>query len=246
MENNILAVVDGRNITQSDFYELLQSIGQNAQQFQSAEGQKQLVDELVMQELLYSDALAKGLDQQPEFIQALEHMTRTLLKQYAMNCLLSPVDATEEEIKAYFESHMDLFKKPETATASHILVDSEEKATEILKEIKAGLDFKDAAAKYSSCPSSAEGGSLGEFTRGRMVPEFDAVVFDMTPGEVSEPVKTQFGYHLILLDSLTPAGEAHFEDVKGQIKEQCLLAKRQALYLAKKEELSKVYSIEIK
>lgn len=246
MENKVLAIVDGRAVTQNDLYELLQNIGQNAGQFQNAEGQKQLVNELVMQELLYSDALAKGIDKDEEFLSALDHMKKTLLKQYALNQLLTSVQITDEEVNTYFEAHQDLFKKPETASASHILVSTSEEATSILDEINQGLDFSEAAKKYSSCPSKAEGGNLGEFTRGRMVPEFDKAVFTMTPGEIAGPIQTQFGFHLIKLNTLTQEGISSLEEVNPQVKEQCLLAKRQALYLEKQEELQKIYSVEIK
>lgn len=246
MENAVLAVVDGREITQADLYDLLQNIGQSAAQFQGPEGQKQLVDELVMQELLYSDALAKKLDQDAEYTYAVEQMKKNLLKQYAMNKLLTSVEATEDEVKTYFEDHGDQFKNPETASASHILVATKEEATSIQKEIQAGLDFKEAAKKYSSCPSSNQGGDLGEFTRGRMVPEFDKVVFSMTPGELSDPIQTQFGYHLIQLNSLVKEGASDFESSKDKIKEQLLMVKRQDLYVQTREALEKTYSIEIK
>ncbi|PHV71681.1 peptidylprolyl isomerase [Sporanaerobium hydrogeniformans] len=246
MENKILAVVDGRNITDADLYELLQSIGQGASQFQSPEGQKQLVNELVMQELLYSDALSQDFDKEPAYLQALERMKKSLLKQYAMNKLLTAVHVSAEEVKAYYEAHKDAFKTPETASASHILVATEDEATHILTEIQNGLAFDEAAKKYSTCPSSAQGGALGEFTRGRMVPEFDKAVFAMTPGEIAGPIQTQFGYHLIQLDQLVKEGEADFEAVKAKASEQCLLAKRQDIYIQKQEELQKIYNVEIK
>jgi peptidyl-prolyl cis-trans isomerase C len=246
MENKVLAVVDGRDITQNDLYELLQNIGQNAGNFQSEEGQKQLINELIMQELLYSDALANNYNQDKDFMDAVEHMKKTLLKQYALNKLLNSVEASAEELTTYFESHKSQFKKPETAIASHILVATKDEALSVLAEINSGLDFKEAAAKYSSCPSKAEGGNLGEFTRGRMVPEFDKAVFAMKAGEISEPVPTQFGYHLILLESLSEESVPMLEEVAPQVKEQCLLAKRQALYLSKQDSLQKLYAVEIK
>jgi len=83
------------------------------------------------------------------------------------------------------------------ATARHILVDSEEKCNEVKAEIEAGLSFEDAAKASSSCPSSAQGGDLGKFGQGQMVPEFDKVVFNDEVGVVHGPVKTQFGYHLL-------------------------------------------------
>ena len=81
--------------------------------------------------------------------------------------------------------------------ASHILVKTEKEANEILEQIKAGKDFAELAKKYSQCPSGKRGGDLGYFGRGRMVPEFENAAFSTPKGEVSKPVKTQFGYHII-------------------------------------------------
>lgn len=84
------------------------------------------------------------------------------------------------------------------ATASHILVKTEQQARDLKTQIEGGAAFADLAKQHSSCPSSRQGGSLGTFGKGDMVPEFDKVVFgDLAIGKVSEPVKTQFGYHLI-------------------------------------------------
>lgn len=84
------------------------------------------------------------------------------------------------------------------ATASHILVATQEQALDLKKQIEGGTSFADLAKKHSQCPSGRQGGSLGEFDQGDMVPEFDKVVFGSLPiGQVSEPIKTQFGYHLI-------------------------------------------------
>ncbi len=87
------------------------------------------------------------------------------------------------------------------ATARHILVDSEEKAQQLKTEIENGADFADLAKQHSSCPSGAQGGDLGKFGRGMMVPEFDKVVFSAPINEVQGPVKTQFGYHLLEVTS---------------------------------------------
>ncbi len=90
-----------------------------------------------------------------------------------------------------------------TATARHILVDSEEICLELKKEIEEGADFADVAKANSSCPSGASGGDLGEFGPGMMVPEFDAVVFSAPVNTVQGPVQTQFGYHLLEVTSRT-------------------------------------------
>ena len=84
-----------------------------------------------------------------------------------------------------------------SASARHILLESEEKCIELKNEIENGADFAEAAKKHSKCPSGASGGDLGEFSPGQMVPEFDQVVFNEEVGKIHGPVKTQFGYHLI-------------------------------------------------
>ncbi len=89
------------------------------------------------------------------------------------------------------------------ASASHILVDSKEKCEDIKKQIDGGTSFAEMAKEHSSCPSGKQGGALGEFTPGQMVPEFDTVVFNEEVGKVHGPVQTQFGYHLIEITSRT-------------------------------------------
>ena len=81
--------------------------------------------------------------------------------------------------------------------ASHILVEKQSQALKVLEELKTGGDFKELARKYSTCPSGKRGGDLGQFGRGQMVREFEQAAFALKPGQVSEPVKTQFGYHVI-------------------------------------------------
>ena len=90
-----------------------------------------------------------------------------------------------------------------SAAARHILVNTEEECLKLKNEIEAGTDFAESAKKHSKCPSGTEGGSLGEFNPGQMVPEFDKVVFHEETGKVHGPVKTQFGYHLIEITSRT-------------------------------------------
>ncbi len=87
------------------------------------------------------------------------------------------------------------------ATARHILVDTRETCQELKDKIEAGADFAAIAAEYSNCPSGKQGGDLGRFSPGQMVPEFDRVVFSAEVGKVHGPVKTQFGYHLLEITS---------------------------------------------
>ena len=134
-----------------------------------------------------------------------------------------------------------------TVSASHILVETEEAALEILGKIEGGaMSFEDAAREYSSCPSKDAGGSLGEFGRGQMVPEFDSAVCSMEVGEVTKtPVKTQFGYHLIKLNSKTDSATIPYEEISGEIMNALLLEKRRAAYESKINQLKIMYPVDI-
>ena len=116
----------------------------------------------------------------------------------------------------------------------------------ILAKIKAGeISFEDAAKENSSCPSKANGGNLGDFEKGQMVPEFDAAVFAMEVGEITDaPVKTQFGYHLIKLNKKNPAKTPEFEAIAGEIKQGLLGEKRQKAYESKISQLKILFPVD--
>ncbi|KXZ40666.1 peptidyl-prolyl cis-trans isomerase C [Alkalithermobacter thermoalcaliphilus JW-YL-7 = DSM 7308] len=244
MENIVLAKVGNKQITKDDFEFFKKGLNpQVLMQFNSEEGQKRLLQELVNQELFYLDAIDNKLNEDPEYIKEIERIKAGFLKQYAINKVVMNVTVTNEELKTYYEENKDLFKSEEMAKASHILVDTQEKANEIIDEINSGLSFEEAATKYSNCPSSAQGGDLGIFPRGRMVPEFEEAVFSMNIGQISHPVKTQFGYHIIKLSDKKEAGYKTFDEVKNQISQQLIAQKQEKAYLDKINELKGKYEI---
>lgn len=245
MENKILATVDGRDIRQSDIQMLMQNLGQNAAQFNHPGGQEQLLEELISQELIYSDAIEQKMDEETEFKDVLNQMKHDLLVQYAVSKLMSSITVSDEEAKKYYETHSSQFSKEKSVLASHILVPTQEKAEEILEEIKNGLSFADAAGKYSSCPSNESGGSLGEFGPGRMVPEFDKAAFSLKVDEISEPVKTQFGYHLIKVEKIFEAKESIYEEVQDQVKNQYYSEKQKETYENKQKALKEKYTVKV-
>ena len=134
-------------------------------------------------------------------------------------------DPTEDEVAAFFEAHKAEFVTPPQVLCQHILVKgSDDAALDKIKAIRerivnGGADFAEEAKKNSDCPSGQEGGSLGWFGRGMMVPEFDKVAFEMKKGEVSGVVSTQFGYHIIYKADEKGGGEQTLVDVHDQIKD---------------------------
>lgn len=245
-QRDTLATVDGREIARKDVEVLLSSLNpQTAAQFQSEEGTKNLVGELVNQELFYLDALENGLDREPAYLEEVERAKSGILKQHALNRLLNQAAVTEDEILAFYTANQARFGASAGIKASHILVDSEEKAQSIAGEIKEGLAFADAAKKYSSCPSNQAGGDLGFFSHGSMVPEFEAVAFALEIGEMSAPVKTQFGWHLIKVTDKREAASKSLDEVRDQVARHLMSQKQQELYQQKVSELMGKHTVKV-
>jgi len=245
-KDKVLAKVNGRKITESDLEKVLSSLPQQqAMQMQGEEGKKRLLNELIAGEMFYLDAVEKELDKEEEFQNILKETKENLLQRYAVQKVMDDVDVKDEEAKEVYEQNKDKYISDEKVSAKHILVDDEEKCKEIKEEIDNGLDFSDAAAKYSSCPSSKKGGRLGEFGKGQMVPEFEEVAFNMEEGEISDPVKSQFGYHIIQLDKKVPAEQKSFNEVKEQVKQQLLQQKQFQVYNDNVQKLRGKYNVEM-
>lgn len=246
-ENKVLASIGNVDIHESDVDAYLKSMNpQMAIQFQGDEGKKHILDELVRQELLLMDAMDKKMDEDEEFKKVFADTKKSLLKSYNFSKTIEGVEVSEEDMKKFYEENKRFFKKPESVHAAHILVDEEEKAADLAKQARDGADFGELAKEHSSCPSNQNGGDLGSFGRGQMVPEFDEKVFDMKDGEISDPVKTQFGYHVIKRIEGSPEGERSFDEVRGEIQMELNRQKQQERYLEKVNELEKKYKVEYK
>jgi len=170
-----------------------------------------------------------------------------------------PDATTEEEVKKYYDDHIENMKQQESVTASHILLqfdgdpDEAEKAAlktkleGIRKDIVDGkISFEDAAKQFSNCPSSAQGGNLGEFTRGKMVPEFEKVAFAAKVGEISPVFETQFGYHIVKVAEHQEEKTYPYDEIKDRIREfleQREQAETHKAYIAKLRETAKIETL---
>ncbi|TCN27768.1 peptidylprolyl isomerase [Mesobacillus foraminis] len=146
--------------------------------------------------------------------------------------LLKPeVKVTEEEMKTYFDENKESFNEQEQVEASHILVDDKKTAEEVAQKLADGEDFAELAKEYSTDASNAEsGGELGYFSKGEMAAEFEEAAFSMAKGDISDPVKTEYGYHIIKVTDKKAAIEAVYEDHKEDIKEILFDQKLQSEY----------------
>lgn len=247
MENKVLAIVNGNELTEKDIQRSLVRFPKETQEYyKTEEGKKQFLDQIINFELIYNYALDNDMKKDPEYIEQLEFIEKDILTQIGVKNLMADVDITEAEIQQYYESNSEMFKGEETASAKHILVDTLEQMEEIKSEIDKGMAFEEAAKKYSKCPSSAQGGNLGSFTRGRMVPEFEKAAFELEIGEISEPVKTQFGYHLIQLDEKSSQELKSLEESRQMIVKNILNQKQNEKYVSAVTELKNKYTVELK
>ena len=245
--DKILAKVGALTVSEREVDEFLAELGQRGQGYNNPEGRKAILEQIISSKLLLLDARHNLLETEPEYKAELAKLRENLLINYAGNKVIAAVKVNDEDVKKYYEDNLDKFKQGETVNADHILVDSEEKALEILAKIESGeLSFADAAKEFSSCPSGQRGGNLGDFGRGQMVPEFDKAVFELEVGEVTKtPVQTQFGYHLIKLNSKSDATVMPFEDVAPQLTDIVLNEKRREAYERKINQLKILYPVEL-
>lgn len=154
------------------------------------------------------------------------------------------IDVSEEEMKTYFEENKESFDQKEQVKASHILVEDEATAKKVKEELDNGKDFAELAKEYSTDSSNAaNGGDLGYFGKGEMAEEFEKTAFALEAGAISEPVKTEFGYHIIKLVDKKAEKAAEFEEHKEEIKELLFDQKVQAEYTNWMEEKKAEYEI---
>jgi peptidyl-prolyl cis-trans isomerase C len=154
-----------------------------------------------------------------------------LISRYVETNFASKATVSEEDIHAFYDKNPDKFKQNETVKASHILIGVDAKATadekkkarkkaeKLQKEVAKGADFAALAKTNSTCPSAAQGGDLGFFGKGQMVPAFEKSAFALKVGGISPVVETQFGYHIIKLTDKKPASSVDFKDAKTKIEE---------------------------
>lgn len=228
-----VATVNGEAISKDKLYDHMVSQNGTA-----------ALDELVTETLIHQEADKANLEatredideelevvkanfpSEEEFAAALEQygmtqesLERQIVMQVLLRKLVAPqVDVTEEEVKSEFDTQKQQFTEPEQIRASHILVESEAKAKELLEQIRGGADFAQLAKENSTDGSAAQGGDLSYFGRGDMVPEFEEAAFALKKDEVSDVVKSQFGYHIIKVTDVPK--DWTFEGKKEELEKQ--------------------------
>ena len=236
--SKVLAKVKDYEVTEAMLQEVMESLKakQNIE-ITSDEEKASLLDELIARQLIVEDAMDSGVINTEDF----QRQYRDFVFQYSLEQLFKTIKVTEADCQVFYDKNPEKFQEA-TIRAAHILVETQEKANELLVAIRDGADFSQLASENSSCPSKEQGGDLGEFGRGQMVPEFEEAAFALKVGEVSAVVKTQFGYHLIKL--LDKKEAIPFSEVKEQIGQYLKSKTQNELYTQFTAGLKSKYSVE--
>jgi parvulin-like peptidyl-prolyl isomerase len=241
--SDILVTVNGKNITKQEAEQFVAAAQPNAHFSQLDKAQQNMIKQRLIEKVLFTELAKKeGVEKNPEFIKNMEKIKEELLVNMWMKLQLDNIIVSDSEAKEFYEKNKDKFKQPETVTASHILVKTEDEAKAIIKELKPlkGAKLKEKfvvlAKEKSTGPSGPKGGSLGTFKKGQMVPEFSKAVWALKDGTITmKAVKTQFGYHIIYLEKKNPAQPVPYEMVKDKI----IMSLKQQQFAAKIAEMAK-------
>ncbi len=236
--NPVLAKVNGQEIRQSDVTIAEEELGPSLAQMDPSTRKDNVLSFLIDMKIVAKAAEDKKVADREEFKSKLAFARNRLL----MDSLLGTEGKealTDANMKKVYEDAAKQISGEQEVHARHILVESEDEAKKIAEELKKGANFAELAKKSSKDPGAADGGDLGFFTKDQMVPEFSKVAFELEPGKISDPVKSQFGWHIIKVEEKRNRQAPSFDQVKPQI-EQYVVRKAQADYVTKLREAAKV------
>jgi len=252
-----LVTVNGTKITQEDVDTILMSATQGRLNQLEPEKQikfrKEVLQQLIAKTLIYEDATKNGILQSKEFQAEYKKVQERAKKEVAIQIWqkkeFDKVKISNKKLQSYYNENKGEFKEPESVHARHILVASEMDANEIISQLKSlkgpklKKKFIELAKAKSTGPSAVEGGDLGTFTQGKMVPEFNEEVFKMKVGTISSAVKTQFGYHIIYLEAKNKAKNLTFKEVKPFIEQRLKMEQFKDTMKSKMDALQKKATI---
>ena len=216
-DEKVIATVNGKALTETDMKQAEQEIGQELGSLPEPTKRRVLIEFLIENQLFAEAADGEKLGEGAGFESRMQYWKRRALREaYFDNSIKSAVG--EDTARKYYEEQVKQLKPEEEVQARHILVDTKEKAEEIIGKIKAGGDFAALAKENSKDPGSKEdGGMLGFFGRNQMVPEFEKAAFELKKGEISAPLQSQFGWHVIKVEDRREKKPPSYEAVKDRL-----------------------------
>lgn len=243
-----LAKVGNTVITEADIEREIKNLPDFVQKmFEGVSGRERFLEELVKRELLYQEALKKGLDKDLAYQKKLEDFKKINLVGLLLEKEIeTKTKVSDKEIRDYYEKNKEDFAPVSQVRLSHILLNTEEEAQKVLERLKKGEDFGQVAKKSSiDTVSAKKGGDLGFFSKGEIPPEFRIAAVRLKTGEVSEPIKTKSGYEIIKVTDKKVGQVIEFEKIKNLISQNLLAEKQKESFDSYMEELKKKYKVEV-
>ena len=233
----VLARFDGTVITQDQLRKKLAALPNDLRSVMS-QRKKEFVEELVSEHFLLKEAVRRGIDRIAEVQDLIEAARKKIIvAKLVENEVDKKVAVDPKNVERYYESHKEEFTTPLLVRASHILVKTEPEAAAIKQELDQGADFEEIARHRSLDATAIRGGDLGFSQKGRFVPEFEEAVYQLKKGQISDPVKTQFGFHIIKLTDVSEPGIRDFRAVKRLVEERLFRERRSQLFKQLMEKL---------
>lgn len=218
-EPAVLATVDGQPITEADLAFFAEDLGQSLASIPPAQQRSVLLDLLIERKLMVAAARAAELDQSATFALRRSYLEdRALGRAYLQQVVAASI--SDADLDAAYQAAIADFTPEEQVHARHILVANEEDAIAVIAEIDGGATFEQVAQDKSTGPTGPNGGDLGFFTRGQMVPVFEEAAFNLEIGEISEPVQSEFGWHVIKLEERGETSPPPIEELAPQLRQQ--------------------------
>lgn len=216
-QSAVVAKVNGKTITEADLKLADAEIGGDLGSLPDATKRRVLVEYLIEHSLFADAAEDQKLTQGPAYDERMQYWRRRALRDTFFDVKVRD-SVTDAEAKKFYDAQVAQLKPQEEVRARHILVESKDKAVEIFEKIAHGAEFAQMAKEFSKDPGTKdEGGDLGFFARGQMVPQFEEAAFKLKAGDVSQPIETQFGWHLIRVDERRERKPPAFDEVKERI-----------------------------
>lgn len=239
--DKLVATINGARVTLGDLAQANEALGQQLQQVPDQFRPRILLDVLFERKLLADEAREAGVQDLAAFKARVANLTEEALRDVYIAEVMGKA-ITEDEIAARYDEEIGKLPKTEEFRARHILVKTEDEAKEVAEEARGGADFAELAKSKSTGPSGPNGGDLGYFTADRMVPEFSEAAGKLEPGGISDPVKTQFGWHVIKLEDKRDKAPPPIEAVAPQLRGVILREKANARVKALKDAATITYA----
>lgn len=229
----VIAQVNGKEIRDDQFKMRFSKLPLSLKtRYSDEKGKRDFLEEIIKRELLLQEARRIGIEKDPAILDRIEEMReRMILNEFLQREVENKLVANDKELEDYYNLHREEFKSPDEVKISQIVVRGEEDAREVLKRLHRRADFARMAKEFSiDTATKNSGGELGMLQKGKIHPQLESVIFGMNEGDISDPIKTESGFHIIKLQKKNPGTLLSFKDAKNMANQRYSIEKRNRVF----------------